>query len=261
MKSRLALTAVLMVLPVLPSAAGDFRITTKVFNAQDDKRPISENLTLFHRGVVYDFLSQPKTVTIFHPPMGGAPGRFIVLDRSRSIKLEVTTDQTQGVLTKLKDWAAGQEDEYLQFLAEPNFVEAFSAGENTLTLSSDHMNYKLRVTKPSDDEALEAYRQFSDWYARFNALNAGGGMLPFPRMAVNEALYRRKCIPTEVTLKVPAQKLEMRSEHLVTWRISVQDRKLIEEALEQMGSFLKVGPEEFLHGRTERVANASPAAE
>jgi hypothetical protein len=119
------------------------------------------------------------------------------------------------------------------------------------------MTYRLRTKQIADEGVLTAYRQFSDWYARFNAR---GGMLPYPRLAVNEALFRRKELPTQVVLTVPATKLNLRAEHRVNLRLSKHDRKMIEEARQQMISYDKVEPDEFLSGRDGRVVKTADAS-
>jgi hypothetical protein len=242
MRYALATTA-LFIVTAQAANAGDFRIETKVYVGEDDEQPLSENLTLFQTGVVYDFLTEPETTTIFRPPTGKMPGRFIVLDPSRSVKMEVTTDQIEGLLEKLQGWAAQQDDPYVRFLGQPEFSEGEAAEGESVVLTSKHMTYRVRAAKAGDDEALAAYRQFSDWYARFNTR---GGVLPFPRLAVNEALYRQKLIPTQVELQIPGRGVELRAEHRMKWLLSKQDRQRIEGAQEQLGSFRQVPPEEFL---------------
>jgi hypothetical protein len=242
------MAAALVVYYVQTVAAGDFRIETKVYLADDEEQPISENLTLFQTGVVYDFLAEPETITIFRPPAGNAPGRFIVLDPDRSLKMEVTTDQIEGLLEKLRGWAAQHKDPYVRFLGQPDFTEGAAEETDTVVLTSKHMTYRVHTAKATDDASLAAYRQFSDWYARFNTR---GGVLPFPRLAVNELLYRQKVIPTEVELQIPGRGVNLKAVHRTDWLLSKQDEQRINAAQEQVGSFRQVPPEEFVRNLAE----------
>jgi hypothetical protein len=234
------------------AAAGDFRVETKIFHVDQEDTPVSENLTLYQAGVFFGFLSQPETVTILRPPTDASPGRFIVLDPARSVKMEVATDQIERLLEKLREWAAEQQDPFVHFLGQPKFSEEAAADPTSVTLTSKHMTYRIRAAKSTDDSSLAAYRQFNDWYARFNGL---GGTLPFPRLAVNEILFQRKLIPQQVDLEIPAQNLALRAEHRTNWILSKQDSQLIDEARQQMATFREVSPDEFLHGRQEQVAD------
>src|SRR5262245_62467253 len=69
------------------TAAEGFRIETKVF-AGKEKAPVSETTTLFRNGVVYDFLKKPQQTAVFRKPGNGAPGRFILISDSHSIRTE-----------------------------------------------------------------------------------------------------------------------------------------------------------------------------
>ena len=57
------------------NAAEDFRIETKVYSGRD-KSPVSQNVTLFQAGYVYDYMADPERVAVFDR----AHGRFILLD-------------------------------------------------------------------------------------------------------------------------------------------------------------------------------------
>jgi hypothetical protein len=69
-----------------------------------------------------------------------------------------------------------------------------------LTLTSPHITYRLETVPARTAETVQQYREFSDWYARFNAMFNLGSTPPFPRLAVNKELARRGLVPTEVTL-------------------------------------------------------------
>ena len=178
--------------------ADDFRIETKVFSGKS-KIPLSQNTTLFYAGHVYDYLSDPDRIAVFDK----LHGRFILLDPKRKVKSEVATDDVLSFAEKFHASAAQSSNAFMKFAADPDFNVRFTQ-EGELTLSSEHMTYQL-LTIPADTvEAGRQYREFSDWYARFNAMTHPGSTPPFARLCVNEELADRGLVPTEVQLTIPA---------------------------------------------------------
>ncbi|HTU27209.1 MAG TPA: hypothetical protein VMF30_17510, partial [Pirellulales bacterium] len=95
--------------------AEDFRIESRVFAGKEPK-PVSENTTLFHIGIVYDFIPD-KSIAVFDKPRG----RFLLLDRQRKIKAEVTVEQLQTFCDRLQKMAAADNNAFVRFVAEPLF--------------------------------------------------------------------------------------------------------------------------------------------
>ena len=227
-------------------AADDFRIETKVFSGKN-KTPVSENRTLFHAGYVYDYLlSGPERIAVFDKPHG----RFILLDPARKIKAEVKIDDVTAFTDKFHDWAAKNRNAFLKFAADPTFETNLSE-KGELTLTSSHISYRLETTPAHSPEAAQQYREFSDWYARFNAMSHPGSTPPFARLVVNEELAERELIPTEVQLTIPAQTtlgvraVSMHSEHHVSWRLLQRDTEKIAETANQLAAFKLVEFDEF----------------
>lgn len=233
-----------------PVAAADFRIESKVY-VGDESKPVSETLTLFQTGVVYDFLAQPAQITVFKKALGSGQGRFILLDPARQEKTELTTDQMLRFSTQLKAWAAGQEDPLLKFSADPNFQQEFDERESQLTFRSGAISYRVVAQAAHSSEAAQQYREFSDWYARLGAMLNPGSNPPFPRMAVNAVLGQQQLIPREVHLLVPGMKpyrkndLVVRSEHRIGWRLSREDREKIDEAGKYLVTLKNVDFDQF----------------
>lgn len=228
---------------VATASAEDFRIETRVFSG-DSSEPASESVTLFQGDVVFDFLNGSSQVAIFRRPQGDVPGRFILLDRDREIRTEITTDRIATVMKKLRKWASEQEDAYLKFAADPKFSESFNEATGELLLESPMQSYRL-TTSPIDKPSAQTQLQdFLNWYTQLNAL-VHGGPPPFPRLAVNSALARHAAVPLEVQLTTTGDKQNLRSEHLIAWRISKQDRERIDQATREMADFKSVSNAEF----------------
>jgi hypothetical protein len=100
-------------------------------------------------------------------------------------------------------------------------------------------------------QAAQQYREFCDWYARFNAMFNLGSTPPFPRLAVNKELAERGLVPTEVGLSIPTQPtlgvrgVTMRAEHKVSWRLLQRDLEKISQTANQLAAFKPVPLDQF----------------
>ena len=231
------------------ATADDFRIETKVYNGKS-KAPVSQNTTLFDTGYVYDYLfasdhdATPDRVAVFDQ----GHGRFIVLDPARKLKAEVKTDDVRLFADTFRAMAEKSSRPFTKFAADPEFDVAFSE-DGELKLSSEHISYRLRTVPAATPLAAQQYREFSDWYARFNAMATPGSTPPFVRMAVDEQLAERGLVPTEVQLTIPAQTgvkpVSMHTEHHVSWRLLPKDHKRIAETGHQLATFKMVDFDKF----------------
>ena len=237
----------LVLLPGTTAWAEDFRIDTKVYLAEETE-PISQNVTLFQKGVVYDFLAESKQIAIFRKLSSAESGTLILLDPTRQVRTDLTTEEILLYSRGLQDWATTHKDPLLKFSANPDFKEAFDERETTLTLTSERMKYRL-LTIPCSESASQQYKEFSDWYVRAAARMHQGALPPFPRLMVNAALARHQVMPGEVHLEVPASAghpaLVVRSTHDVLFLLSQKDRQEIEKAQQHLAEFKKVDFKEF----------------
>jgi hypothetical protein len=246
----LGVAAAVLMLAAVPVPADDFRIETELFEG-DQEKPVSKTVTLFHGGIVYDFLASPRQIAVFRRPAADRPGRFILLDLDHEIRTELTTDRIDGLLTKLRDWAAEQPNPVLRFAAAPHFEETFEAKTGELVLASYIQTYRLKTTSPGNPELLAEYREFLDWYARLNTIMHGGPP-PEPRLQVNAALVRHGVVPVSVELSRPANRIPVRAQHEFVWRLSRQDHTRIDEVREAMTSYKLVSNEEFLERQAQQ---------
>ena len=229
------------------AVADDFRIETKVF-AGKEAEPVSEDLTLFRGEQVYDFLSKPREITIFDKPRS----RVILLDPVRRVKAEVATERIIAFADELRTWCGKQADPLLKFAAEPSFDQSLDNATGELVFSSPFLTYRISTVKAGSDDIARQYLEFSNSYARLNALTNPGSTPPFPRLKVDEALYLSHAIPTKVQLTLPARSrfggkpTVVRSEHSVNWRLLESDRQRIQEAEEFLVTFTPLTLERYL---------------
>ncbi len=223
----------------------EFRIESRVFAGKEPK-PVSENTTLFHVGIVYDFIPD-KSIAIFDKPRG----RFILLDRGRKVKAEVTVKQLQAFCDRLHEVAAADNNPFVRFVADPHFDAKTGDRASELILASPQMTYRLTTTKAESDEAAQQYREFSDWYARLNVVMNPGSTPPFPRLEVNRELSDRGLLAEQVQLTVPQQNalhrhtVELRSEHHISWRLLATDLDQITETTNLLTTFKQVSLDEY----------------
>ena len=237
------ITCVILLFAVATTQAEEFRIESEILFG-DSKEPVSENLTLFSNGVVYDFmLTGSKEIAIFD----AARERFVLLDPARKKKLTLTSDVIIQFVTKLR---VHEFQKKAPFFFDPEFDETFDEEENLLTLASPRMTYKVKGIKPEDPSAVVQYRKFADWYSRLNA-TIPGSMPPFPRLKMNEVLAEKGLIPERVELTITPKKrlvqkqLEVTSRHLIIWQLSNRDREQIEKANTYQATFEAVSFEDY----------------
>ena len=174
----------------------------------------------------------PSEVTIFDKDTG----RFILLNMANQEQTELSIAEVNAFSEKLKQLSNKQKDPLSKFFADPKFEERFQATNGELTLSSPWVTYRL-VTAAAKNPAVSAqYRDFSDGYARLNALLNPGSRPPSARLQVNEALARHQVIAREVNLTMTSvknnvsQKTVLRSEHDFTQNLTASDVERIQNA-------------------------------
>lgn len=236
--------------------AADFCLFNKVYVGKD----IAETTTIFRNGRVYDLLTQQAEITIFDPP----GNRFVIIDPTRKIKTEVTTDQIDGFVLRVKAGASTADDPLARFLSEPTFEESFDPVENRLSLKSEWMIYDVKTQAPKYEAMAQQYAQYIQWQTKLNSVIRVGALPPFPRMKLNEALARQGKLPTEVQVTrfsaPPLRRpVSLRSEHRIQTAILPSDTVKLDEADKYLATFATVSMIEYQR-RELPVAETAKAA-
>ncbi len=223
--------------------AQDFRIYTSVSdesNPQVKPTVVARSLTMFRAGKVYDYMDQLGELVVFEP----AQQRFVVMNGSQGLKTEVSFPLLNQHLsvseTKAKELLAipaGQPDAlsaadaaFLKFQLDPKFQLSAKTDENLLTLSSPQLTYQVKYSTNVSNETLNLYYQYIDWTAKLNRILHPQAMFPQPRLAVNQILKSRQCMPMTVTLRMShPQAMQLKADHQIQWELDEHSRSWIND--------------------------------
>jgi hypothetical protein len=235
-----------------PAYGADFRVENSVF-LDGEEEPQIRSTTIFHQGVVYDFLGSPGEVTIFDTRRG----RFVLLDPTRQIKTELTSDAVGVFAERLRQWSQRQDDPFLEFMASPEFDGSYERETGQLTFTSPWVTYRLETIDSPNAETSRQYREFCDWHCRLNTLLTPGARPPFARMVVNETLERLGRFPREVHLTwkpkhgLLSRSKTARSKHLLVRQLVESDRRRIAQSDMLMATFTAVRFVEYQRKTTD----------
>lgn len=223
--------------------AADFRVDNAIYR-DGQSQPQSQGVTIFHQGVVYDFLSEPAEVIIFDK----AHRRFILIDAARRVRSQISMEDVQGVVDRVKQRLSGHANPYMKWLADPAFEESFSPENAELTLRSSMLTYRAQV-QSTDPEVAAQYHEFSDWYTKLNLALTPSSRPPFPRMMLNDAIDRHKGVAKEVHLTVAlnasAAPIKVTSRHQLTANLGTADMQRVTDARENLRSFPNVSLKDY----------------
>ncbi len=193
--------------------AADFRVENSVF-LEGQSQPQSQGVTIFRAGLVYDFLNEPPEVIVFDK----AQKRFILLDITRRVRSEISTDDVLAVVDRVKQRLAGHPNPNSRWLVDPSFDESFDRAKAELTLKSDTITYRAQIETADPAVAIQ-YHEFSDWYTQLNLALNPSSRPPFPRMMLNAAIERHQGVAKEVHLAAAAgpQARRSRSPAGINW--------------------------------------------
>jgi len=227
--------------------AADFRVDNAVF-AEGQSQPQSQGVTIFHAGLVYDFLNEPAEIIVFDK----VHRRFILLDITRHVQSQISTEDVQGFVNRVKQRLSGHPNPHVKWLADPSFEESFDGEKAELTLKSSTITYHAQVQATTPAMAAQ-YHEFSDWYAKFNSALNPSSRPPFPRMVLNEAIDRHKGVAKEVHLSAASGPTEapikITSRHQLAGQLDSTDMNRVAEAGDYLRSFQNVSFREYRQGK------------
>lgn len=225
------------------AAAQEFRVFTKVsgYPGGDVRReptPLSRSLTLYHAGLVYDFVRAADELTVFDP----GNRRFLILNTARGVATTIDFDQLEKVIEHSRHETAryaadrsGRAAAALRFQLDPRFEERYDAAAGRLMLEGEYITYAVRCAAAPGPAEVRAILEYSDWTARLNHALQPQAFFPAARIALDESLRRKQRIPVHVDLRADFDSpLHLRAEHEFHWKLHATDRTLINKWRRQL---------------------------
>jgi len=233
----------------LSSAVGqEFRIESQVYDA-NSKLPVSQNVTLFSQGLVFDFRmsndAQPKPLEII---VYNSRNRMLVLlDPTRQIRLELADLSLLRIVDGVR--RETMQDKRTSFLVENDFEEIADWSTKWVTLNSPQIVYRFKGEQPKDVSILPLYFEFLENFTRLGATDPTK-IPPFPRMKLNQSIKRLGWIPSEVQITVSQNSLfregfTAKSKHTLITQLSSKDRERIDLAKQYWQTFKNVKLDEY----------------
>jgi len=233
----LFIACIAVMTPSIVSAA-DFRVDNEVY-VGDQKEPSSRSATLFHKGVIYDFLDGTPEVIIYRP----AQGQFDIINMKSGLRTAIPVQSVESFVTQLQKQALQSKHPQIRWMADPKFKEQWFGDQSRLVLTADTCAYSLGLIAPKDPTITAQYAGFADAVARLNALVSQGARPPFPRLAVNRAIARYRAMPSEISLMIRpdpnTDPLHLKSVHKLV-SLTESDLKRIQNAEHFAKSFKTV---------------------
>lgn len=236
---RFALLLVLLT-ECVPAQSQQFKVYTRVIRPSVDSQKsgdvLSRSLTLFHAGLVYDWIPSMGEVTVVDP----AHDRFIVFTGRRMIGTKVPFEEVNRILGTAREetsnWAkrlleSGNAKSIqiatpIQFQLAPKFAEKFDISTGALTLSSPEFSYHVECREAASTELLNAYLSYADRAAQLNYVLYPDTLFPAPRIALNASLRKLNRLPSRVQLNVQFDKpFVLAAEHQFGWKLESIDRQ------------------------------------
>lgn len=221
--------------------AQDFRVVTTVSQRAVDEpgwRNISRIITVFHAGKVYDSMESIGEIVIVEP----TENQVVILsvngnNLATSVHfselqrfLKVARSEMEDHLGELKSHGprSAQRMRTLQFQLHPEFEEKYDPVTKTLSLVSPMLRYETETESVDRSLVIDQYLEYADWAARLNYVIHSGALFPEPRLALNQALRKRRLLPTEVRLLLDGSvPLQFKAEHKFEWSLGTIDRSMI----------------------------------
>ena len=222
----------------------ELRVDTSLYFG-DKTSPISQNVTLFQSGLVYDFSSSnsdSKSEEIEITIYDSQTKMFTLLDINRKIKF--TIPQTRLVqLTEALRAQTSQNPE-LKFLTSADYTETSDQNSGWTTVDGEVIKYRFKGKQLRNPQNFDSYCEFLNQYTLL-AVTDPRRTPPFARLRLNESIKKKGVVPTDIRLDMrktpPMQKaLTMKSRHTFVESLSKTDKAKIESAIEKLASYKTV---------------------
>ena len=216
---------------------GEFRVETTVFRGEEN-RTVDRRTTLFRDAQVVDLSSSGLGEVNL---LDHSANELVVIDETTQHYSRVSASQIAQLL-----WAQDKRIPPKLQSVLARLEPTWNSQQNVLTLANVQLNYTATLTKPASSTIAKAYREFTDWMARFNAISPGR-LPPMPRLQLNEQIAIRGLVPSEIRKTVSLDvvtKARTTHQFFPNWRD--QDHKRVDQILQAYPRYEEMDLHSFL---------------
>ncbi len=232
--------------PAKDTTSADFKISTSVY-VPHSTTPVSENLTLFQGGLVYDIQfanRKPTEFSIFN----SRTNKFVLLDVRKQKRLELDKIQLLQYLSGMKQEL--EANETMAPLSKTDFQEHYDIDKQTLTIDNSILTYSAQGERPADDSVLPRYHDFLENFTMLSATKPRS-FPPFARIYLNRAIKKYGFVPTTVSRTIKENAFSRSSgiatsSHRLAMSLTKNDLDWIQLAKKHWTQFPKVDLSEYL---------------
>jgi hypothetical protein len=222
----------------------------------EEGQPILSNLTIFHEHLIYDFpLDASQQASAFDRRRE----HFTLLDGRLRIQCQLSGQELMelSAAVALRDARRAHGPE--RPAAEPSFRVEYDAQSLRVQLEAETRDEKVTYVvvgqQPDKPWAVEAYRQFADWFARLNVTRDGRS--PLTRLRLNELLCDHGLLPRTVSRRAAGQPTYV-GQHQFDWALRPDDLERIGDVRQWADAFPRVSLVEFRRRQAEASAANTP---
>jgi hypothetical protein len=216
-----------------------YRIDRAPANGRVAETRLSNSVTFFHSGRVYDYVESADEVIIFEP----TARRFTILNTARELVTTADFDEIKHLmksrrteskrfLQEIRESERPNADKVvrsLQFQLDPMFDTKFDSADGVLTMTSATWKYRVQTHAWQDADQVKEYLTYADWISQLNYVLHPANMFPEPRMLLNNKLRELERMPTAVSLDLEVdESLVLRAEHKFIKDLTADDRRFIQ---------------------------------
>lgn len=222
--------------------SAELRVDTSLFVA-DQSTPVSQNVTLFTDGYVYDFGKTSEKdaateVTVYDV----RTKTFTLLEDKRKVKFSISQSRLVQLTEAMR--AETAQDPKLKIFATAEYTETADNASGWTTVNGGLVKYRFKGKPPRDIRIVDSYCDFLDQYTLLAVLDPRR-MPPFPRLRLNQAIKKQRVIPSEIRLDIkpmPPMKntISMKSKHTFVEHLSDSDKSRIESAKAKISEYKMV---------------------
>ncbi len=239
------------------SEPSSFRINNKVYIGKETT-PTSSSITMFYKGRVYDFLTDPEETIIYDPEMQ----RFLIISSATQTQCSVTVDDIASFERMMQSALPKIKDEFIRTCLDPQFEVKQDPETDEWIYDSPKLTYRIKTISEQYEGQAQAYADFANRYAILNVILSPQSMPPLARIFVNNDLAKKRLLPQEIHITLQPKynplsrtkgKETIRTSHNLVKGLGNADMNQIRQAGERYGRYKLVSFEQYQKKLREKM--------